>query len=108
MKELVGRPPATDGEAVAILHGARVAQQKRWSRVILQTDCLPIFNYLTASPSSFYSYGAILDATLELRSSFHVLSFAFVRRSGNSLAHTIATSSLLPCTEGSSLPLALS
>lgn len=106
--ELVGRPPATDAEAVAILHGVRVALQKGWRRVVLETDCLPIFHNLTATSPSLYSYGAILDAILELRSFFHVLSLTFVRRSGNSLAHDIATSPFLPCSEGFSFPIVLS
>lgn len=50
-----GRPSPTDGEAVAVLHGVQEAKARGW---------------------------AVLDLCFESRSSFHALSFSFIRRSG--------------------------
>lgn len=105
--DLAGRPHPSDGEAMAMLHGVRAAMGRGYHRVIMETDCFPIFRYLSSCSSSFISFGAILDAVLSLRPHFEVLSFSFTRRSGNSIAHAIATAPFISCNEGSSLPLDL-
>lgn len=100
-KVLYGRPQPSDGEAMAVFLGVQVALDRAWRRVIIETDCYPIFYYLThSSSSSLASYGATLDSCLALRPSFISLSFSFVRRSGNSLAHSIATATDLHCSDG--------
>lgn len=103
-REMVGRPNPTDAEALAVLHGLEVARQHGWSDIILETDCLPVYRYLVAESRSLISFGAILDSCLSFHDFFSSLSFSFVRRSGNTLAHAIATSSLLDCNEGSFIP----
>lgn len=102
-REVVGRPKPSDGEAIAMLQGARAALSHGHRCVVLETVCLPIFHYLSSSSSSLISFGAILDAVLSLRSRFENLSFSFTRLSGNSIAHSLATAPFISCNEGSSL-----
>lgn len=102
-----GRPQPSEGEAMAILFGIQSAKQHKWSRVILETDCLPVYCYLCRQASDLVSYGAVLEACFNLSSCFISLSFYFVRRAGNSLAHSIATAWDLSTHEGSFLPHAL-
>lgn len=105
-KKITGRPTPTDGEALAVYHGVLLARDKAWPQVIIETDCLSIFRSLSSSSSSrnLLSYGALIDTCFANRVFFNVLSFSFVRRSGNVLAHTLATSLALSNSEGPSLP----
>lgn len=103
-KELEGRPLPSEGEAVSVLHGVQEACARNWRHVIIETDCLPVYRYLVNRSSPFISFGATLDACLSRRSFFDSLVFSFVKRSGNILAHLLATDATLACTEGSSLP----
>lgn len=103
-KEFPGRPTPSEGEAMAVLFGLQVAVQQQWERLTLETDCLPVFRYLRLQTTDLVSFGAVLEACFRLRSSFISLNFNFVRRSGNSLAHSLATSRFLSCTEGPFIP----
>lgn len=38
-RELVGRPPPSVGEAMAVLHGVKEAMASGWKLVIVETDC---------------------------------------------------------------------
>lgn len=98
-KMIVGRPSPVDGEALAILHGLTVARAHGWTNVVMESDCLQLVNVLSSQSGSMASFGAIVDACLGFYDCFQALSFSFIRRSGNSLAHRLATSA-----EGSSLP----
>lgn len=54
-KDISSRPPPSDGEAIAIFHGIKAAVSRIWSRVIIETDCLPVYRYLIDSHSSLVS-----------------------------------------------------
>lgn len=54
-KELPGRPPPTDGEAIAMLHGVREALHRGHRRIVVETDCFPIYSHLSSCSSSFSS-----------------------------------------------------
>lgn len=103
-QSLVGRPHPSDGETVAMLHGIRFALSCDWRRVVIETDCLSIFQYLSSGIESLVSYGAIFNTCLAFHSYFETLLFSFIRRSGNSIDHAIATATSLSCNEGLSLP----
>lgn len=107
-REVVGRPSPTVGEAMAVLHGVNEAKVKGWRDIIVETDCLPIYKALTSPELSLAAYGSIIEACLVSRVSFNVLSFSFIRRLGNSIAHALATAPFIDCNEGSSLPSGLS
>lgn len=59
---------------------------------------------LSRESCSLVSFGALLDACLALHLSFQSLSFSIVKRSGNNLAHVLATASTLACNEGVCFP----
>lgn len=96
----MGRPHPSEGEALVASFGVQTAAQQGWRRVIIETDCLPVHRYLSHHSSPLVSFGAILDFCFEAKASFDSLSFAFVKRSGNSYAHSIATDSNLLWSEG--------
>lgn len=106
-KEIVGRPQPSDGEALAVVFGVHTAIQQGWRRVIIETDCLPVYRYLSRNSSTLISFGAILDACFALRSSFSSLSFSFVKRSGNACAHAIVTATNFVRSEGAFFPASL-
>lgn len=72
--------------------------------MMVEGDCLQIINILSDGSSSLASFGALLDSCLLLRSNFDVLSFHFVKRVGNLLAHALASNASLSGLEGTSLP----
>lgn len=100
---IVGRPSPTDGEALAILHGLKVARARGWRHLVVESDCLQLVTLLASSSRSLASFGAVLDSCLEFVFYFDTLVFTFIRRSGNMLAHRLATDLVVPCSEGVSL-----
>lgn len=94
------RPHPLGEETLAVLNEIKMAAQHAWGRVILRriaSRCIAI--YLNSLVIWFR-----LASCLDLWSFFIFLSFVFVRRSSNLLAHSIATNSNLLCNEGSFLP----
>lgn len=59
-----------------------------------------MFRSLQFQTDTLSSLRAVIEACLSLGSSFISLSFSFVRRSGNSLVHSIATLMNVSCNEG--------
>lgn len=78
-KRIVGRPKPANGEAMAILLGLQAAISRGWRKVIMESDCLQIITCLSNLSSSLASFGALIDACLELRVYFQTISFSFVR-----------------------------
>lgn len=105
-KKIIGRPSLADGEALAILLGMQIAKEHGWKNVVMESDCLQIVSYLSRASRSLASFGAILDSDscYELYHFFESISFCFIRRIGNLLAHRLATSFTNPCSEGATLP----
>lgn len=64
-KEFSGRPNPSDGKAITVLHGVKVAASHAWRWVIFETDCLPVYRYLVSHCSSLVSFGAVLDTCLD-------------------------------------------
>lgn len=67
---------------IVIFFGIQIAAQQKWSHVILETDCLPVYRYIPLQVSKLVSYGAVLDACFSLRSSFISLFFFFCKTVG--------------------------
>ncbi|XP_012849530.1 PREDICTED: uncharacterized protein LOC105969320 [Erythranthe guttata] len=92
VKKMEGRSNVVDGEAYAVLHAIRVAQEKQWSSIVIEGDNLTIIESLRQGEPSTSSFGALMDES-------------FVKRSGNKLAHDLVKNiELLGC-ERFSLPL---
>lgn len=107
MREIVGRPQASDAEALAVSFGLHMALHQGWDRVIIETDCLSVFHDLSPKSSYLISFGVVLDACFALSSRFSSLLFSFVKRSGNVHAHDIVTASNLVHAEGAFFPASL-
>lgn len=102
-KLIVGQPGPADGEALAILHGLKIAQPHGGRNVMMESDCLQVVNCLTRASRSLASFGAILDSCFDLFPLFQNVSFFFIRRLGNMLAHRLAASNVIPSSEGATL-----
>lgn len=79
-KVILGRPQSTEGEATAVLFGVQMSRRQGWTRVIIETDCLPVYRALTQRDGGSLSFGAILEGCFDLISFFESISFSFVRR----------------------------
>lgn len=100
----MGRPSPVDGEAMTILNALELAKAKGWSNIVMEWDKLQVINILSAGQSSLATFGAIIESCFSFRSYFISLLFQFVKRSGNSLAHALATNVSSLFLEGDSLP----
>lgn len=64
-----------------------------------------MINILSAGGSSLANFVSLVDSCYDyLAKDFDVISFHFVKRSGNAFAHALATSACLSGLEGNSLP----
>lgn len=63
-----------------------------------------MINILSAGGSSLANFVSLVDSCYDLAKDFDVISFHFVKRSGNAFAHALATSACLYGLEGNSLP----
>ncbi|XP_012857536.1 PREDICTED: uncharacterized protein LOC105976823 [Erythranthe guttata] len=103
-RQVHGRPNAEECEAFAALFALQYAKLQGWRSIVVEGDCLTVINALKANVASSAPIGVFVADCFSLISSFDSCDFSFVRRSGNSLAHCLATRFDLSCTEGSSLP----
>lgn len=67
-KDIIGRPQPSEGEALAVIFGVNTAISHGWRSVIIESDCLSVFRYLTCLSCPLVSFGATLDACFELSS----------------------------------------
>ncbi|XP_012837526.1 PREDICTED: uncharacterized protein LOC105958069 [Erythranthe guttata] len=102
--EYPGRPRSVDGEAHAALHALTKAQGKRWSKIKLEGDCLQSIMALKGGELTESSFGAYIEDYCSIAKTFVSCQFSFVKRSGNILAHHLASMSVSSCTEGDVLP----
>lgn len=91
IKRVVGRPRSVEVEALAILDGLSIARDKGWQHMLLESDCSQIVQALSRGGRTLESFGAVIDDCLMLKSYFQHISFHFIPRSNNMLAHRLAT-----------------
>ncbi|XP_012844333.1 PREDICTED: uncharacterized protein LOC105964354 [Erythranthe guttata] len=99
-----GHPRAVDCEAHAALKAINIAKTQGWTSIILEGDCLQVIEALNSSDPLLSSFGAFLEEVLSIAKNFVRCNFQFIKRSGNQLAHDIATKLGSVCREGFSLP----
>ncbi|XP_012853800.1 PREDICTED: uncharacterized protein LOC105973324 [Erythranthe guttata] len=107
IRSLEGRPRVEDGEAFVVLHALRMAQLQGWSSIIIEGDCLEVINTFKDGILTLNSFGSFVEEGLIIARLFSHCVFQFVKRSGNLLAHRLATQGSFICTEDFSLPLNL-
>ncbi|KAL0320163.1 UNVERIFIED_CONTAM: hypothetical protein Sradi_5277800 [Sesamum radiatum] len=77
-------------EAMAAREALSIAQRLHWRRIILEGDSLPLIQKLQSWPEDHFATGPITSDIFQLLSVFNSVSFSFMIRSGNSVAHSLA------------------
>lgn len=91
VRKFVGQPPAVVGEARAAMEGALLAQEKGWSKVVLEGDCAQIITAIRDGLTDHHlPFGALVSTIISTSMNFNYFSCSFVPRSGNRLAHALA------------------
>ncbi|XP_021744937.1 uncharacterized protein LOC110710901 [Chenopodium quinoa] len=77
-------------EALAMRHALNIAIESGFRSVCLETDCLKLHNHLVKCMTPSTAFGMIVKDILQLALACHHVSFSFVRRSDNRVAHELA------------------
>ncbi|KAL0303741.1 UNVERIFIED_CONTAM: hypothetical protein Sradi_6242200 [Sesamum radiatum] len=80
-------------EAKAAREALSMAQRLHWRRIILEGDCLPLLQKLKSLREDYSATGPITSDIFHILSVFNCVSFSFIKRSGNSVAHSLARTS---------------
>ncbi|KAL8457911.1 hypothetical protein ACS0TY_035682 [Phlomoides rotata] len=84
-EKLIGDLDVDSAEAMAVLHAVRWAKDQNVRSLILETDSQLIFKALQVPKPDLSFFGAIVREILSL------VSFSWIRRVGNSVAHSLAS-----------------
>lgn len=93
-KTVAGTLSSTNGAAYVVYNGLTLAIAKGCMNIDVEGDCLEVINILSHGVRSLAPSGALLETCLFFLPLFSSLNFSFVNRSGNALAHELATN---PC-----------
>lgn len=77
-------------EALAVNAAAHFARHLRLEKVLFEGDNINVIKHMQQQTTSFTDYGHIIEDTKLLLSSFTTVSFCYVNRLGNKVAHTLA------------------
>ncbi|XP_021739472.1 uncharacterized protein LOC110705848 [Chenopodium quinoa] len=77
-------------EAMAMRHALVIAMESGFLRVCLETDNIKLHYGLSKQKEDLTAFGLITKDILKLANSCHECSFAFVKRTGNQVAHSLA------------------
>ncbi|XP_074287740.1 uncharacterized protein LOC141612892 [Silene latifolia] len=77
-------------EAMAAAFGLKTAHQMGLDNVVLESDCLELITMLKAKFFPTNYFGRLGKVVSVLASEFACVSFNFIRRDGNSVAHELA------------------
>lgn len=89
-KRMDGIVDADVAEALSARHGLQIALEAGYSALILEVDCLKLFNILKEGKIESSLFGMVVQDILHLTSQCSCISFSHVRRQGNVVAHTLA------------------
>ncbi|XP_012844351.1 PREDICTED: uncharacterized protein LOC105964372 [Erythranthe guttata] len=104
---LDGNLRPVEGEALAALRAIVWAKEKGWENVILEGDCIQVINALRNGEAEFSSFGSLVEECFFIASTLNSCNFMFIKRAGNSLAHSIAKIPCIDYLEGFNLPMNL-
>ncbi|KAF7821986.1 putative ribonuclease H-like domain, reverse transcriptase zinc-binding domain-containing protein [Senna tora] len=79
-------------EALAVLEGMKQAQLMCCNRIIIESDAQRVVNLLNKGNIDISYLGLVIEEILELKSHFSSISFNWVKREANMVAHTLAHS----------------
>ncbi|KMT10358.1 hypothetical protein BVRB_5g121070 [Beta vulgaris subsp. vulgaris] len=89
-----GKCDIHEGEAMAARQGIKVAMEAGFVHFVLETDCVTVFEALKKGKREASPFGLILHDIYVLVSQCGSVSFSLVRRTGNSVAHSLTKKSL--------------
>lgn len=92
------------GEALAVRQAVLLARDLQLSDICIEGDCLSIILALNRNSPDFSASGVILEDINLLLASFNSVSFEFVPRLGNALAHNLSRNIVEDCDGGDILP----
>ncbi|XP_074271062.1 uncharacterized protein LOC141594983 [Silene latifolia] len=81
---------ALQAEALGVREALTWAKEKGLWHLEISSDCLPLVACLAEVSRPHHHIKAIIDDILYLSSSFHCLSFSYIPRSVNKIAHGLA------------------
>ncbi|XP_012853169.1 PREDICTED: uncharacterized protein LOC105972737 [Erythranthe guttata] len=86
----LGRPPVSSGKTTGMLHALQLAKEKGCNAIVIEGDSLQVMTALTEEECPLAPFGAIVEQCLVYARGFNLVSFQFIKRTGNHLAHELA------------------
>lgn len=77
-------------EAKAALLGLEVGKELGLRNIVIERDCLSLVQDVQRGSQGRSNFDLVLDDITDLFTSFDNVSFSFVKRSGNKVAHILA------------------
>lgn len=77
-------------EAMALRHALKINLEAGFSKFIIEVDNLKLYSHLAKGISEPTFFGGVIADIRHLTKMCQQLSFSFIRRSGNSVAHALA------------------
>ncbi|KAL8555356.1 hypothetical protein ACS0TY_003244 [Phlomoides rotata] len=89
-EKMSGKLDVESAEALAMLSAVKRAKELHFQNIVLETDSQVLFKALKFPSQNLSFFGLIVRDILSLRSFFEGFSFNWIRRVGNSVAHSLA------------------
>ncbi|XP_074271439.1 uncharacterized protein LOC141595374 [Silene latifolia] len=77
-------------QVVSVFEGVKEAVQRDHSKVVFESNCLPVIDVLQKEKTGRSMLALVLDDILVFRNSFLSISWSYTRRVNNSVAHALA------------------
>ncbi|KAL2895371.1 hypothetical protein RDABS01_011280 [Bienertia sinuspersici] len=77
-------------EALAARHGLSIAIEVGLTSIILETDCIKLYQHLKKGKREASYFGKIVQDIIHLAKRCNCISYAHIKRSGNRVAHELA------------------
>ena len=87
---LLGRFEAREAEALGVKEALSWIKSIHALPIIIEIDCLEVFNAISNNTVYPNGFGLVIDGCRALARSIGEVTFSFVRRSANTVAHIIA------------------
>ncbi|XP_048493657.1 uncharacterized protein LOC125494128 [Beta vulgaris subsp. vulgaris] len=80
-------------EAIGMRHALKIAREAGFKVLILETDNFQLYHQLTSRKAPSSSFGNVVNDILVMSRACDSVSFSFVKREGNRVAHNLAKGS---------------
>ncbi|KAL2931486.1 Phenylalanine ammonia-lyase 3 [Bienertia sinuspersici] len=89
-KKLLGHYSAETVKAMALRHAMSITMEAGFKNIVGETDNLKLSSHLSKEKTDHLSYGSIIKDIKLLSRECQCISFTFVKREGNKVAHKMA------------------